>query len=151
MKLPPRKLLRGVLSDAINDREGFLDANRPRHGEPDDKTKALIDKTHEQIAQYKEVEARLDSPQQLNDRDLNIIAMATHHARIWRSTLVDSWKDTGDKQNIRLCREDMERLKKVERALGLTPHFIVGGPDPKGATMVTVAELMRRYDSEKIQ
>lgn len=148
-KLPPRALLRGVLNDAISDREEFLDAHRPRHGQAtDDETAALIELTRAQIARYEDLESRLSNPRPLTAADEETLATATQHARIWRVGLQDAWRDTGDKANIRACREDVERLRKVETALGIRPHFITGGAAPEGARMVSIFELMRTMKPE---
>jgi len=148
-KLPPRRVLRGVLNDAISDRNEFVDANRPRFGQPDAEAAKLIEMTRGQIARYEELEKRLSDPRPLTAEDHATLSMSVHHARIWRITLLDSWKGTGDKANLLACRQDIARLEKVEAALGVTPHFTVGGPDPEGSELVDIFEISRRYKAQE--
>lgn len=148
-KLPERRVLRGVINDAISDREEFVEANTPRFGKPDDEAAALIAMTRGQIARYEELERRLSNPKPLTGADHATLSTAVHHARIWRITLLDSWKGTGDKANILACRQDIARLERVEAALGVTPHFTVGGPDPEGSEMVDIFEISRRYKAQE--
>lgn len=151
-KLPPRALLRSVLNDAISDREEFLDAHSRQHGvAPDEETTALIALTKAQIARYEDLERRLPDPRPLTGADEETLATATQHARIWRVGLQDAWRGTGDKANIRACREDVARLEKVEAALGVRPHFTVGGADPEGARMVSIFDLMKTMKPEMAQ
>lgn len=133
MKLPPRRILRSIVQDAISDRE-----------EMDDDS--IRDRTAAHIASYEALLLRLaDTAPPLTDADREVLVDACRHARIWREGLVDSWRNTGEKAIILGCRQDVDRVTRTQDALGVRRSFLEGGAAPKGMTYVTLQELARRH------
>lgn len=135
-KLPPRRVLRSIVEDAINDREEFDDCACERQ-------------TSEIIARYREFLPRLaDGAPALGEADLQLMAYACMHARIWREGYLDSWKGTGDKAVILSARQDVERVTRTEEAMGVVRHWTRGGPLPDDVRDVPLTELMKRPSTD---
>lgn len=133
MKLPPRRILRSIVQDAISDREEMGDDS-------------IREQTAAHIASYRALLPRLaDAAPPLTDADRRILVDACRHARIWREGLVDSWRNTGEKAIILGCRQDVDRVTRTQDALGVRRSFLEGGPDPEGIKYVTLQELARRH------
>lgn len=136
MKLPPRKILRSIVEDAISDREEMQDAD------PSDETRALI-------GEYRAFIPRLaDDAPPLSEDDKDILVKACHHARIWREGYLDAWINTGDKPIILAARQDIDRVKRTEEALGVIRHWLRGGIRPAGVTHINILELRTRSKAE---
>lgn len=136
MKLPPRRVLRSIVEDAISDREEF-DDEMVR-----DETKAII-------ARYREFLPRLaDSAPPLSKEDHDLLVTACRHARIWREGYVESWLGTGEKRIILEARQDVDRVTRTEDALGVVRHWLNGGPEPEGMSSITVFELSKRIKAQ---
>ena len=129
MSLPPRRVLRSIVQDAILDREEMSDDTIR------DRTKAIIQAYHDLLPRL------ADTAPALSEADKDLLATACRHARIWREGLVDSWANTGDKAVILECRQDVERVTRTETALGVVRHFLAGGPDPEGTVSMTIAQI----------
>lgn len=109
MKLPPRRVLRSVLQDAIDDRIEMLDCDPSQ-----------ADALNILLARYRDLEPRLaDAAPPLTEADVKTLRRACGHARIWREGLVDSWSGTEDKAQKLSVRQDLDRLEKLETALGI--------------------------------
>lgn len=122
MKLPNRRILRGIVEDAISDREEMSDDS-------------IAELTAGQIARYRELLPRLvDKAPPLKDEDRKTLAMATQHARIWREGYLYAVSDTKDIEMINNAKREITKLKQLERALNLVRTEIKG-------TMVTLEEL----------
>lgn len=135
-KLPPRRVLRGVVEDAISDREGFFDPT-------------IEEETLQAIADYRSVLPKLsDKAPPLTKETLAIIAKACTHARYWRDSYLDAYAGTNDKPAILAAKQDIERLEKVEEALGVKVHWTMGGTLPEGTRLVSVFDLMKKDKSE---
>lgn len=105
-KLPPRRVLRSIVMDAISDRQGFSDPMIDRE------TASIINAHKALLLQLAD-----DAPM-LDDKSRDALALACFHARIWRESYVDSWVHTGEKDIILKARQDVERIDRTERALG---------------------------------
>ena len=128
-KLPPRRILRSIVEDAISDREEYEDAHSR-------------EKTSDLIRRYKALVPRLaDDAPPLSDGDRSLLGTACMHARIWRESYVDSWRHTGEKAIILSARQDVERVTRTEEALGIVRHWTMGGPMPEGVRSVPINEL----------
>lgn len=137
MKLPPRRILRLIVQDAIDDRLGFADANR--------RDEEVRSQTLECVREYRAFQPRLsDDAPALSDADRDLLARACMHARIWREGLVASWQRTGDKATLLEARQDVDRVTRAERALGVQPHWLAGGDLPEGVETVSIFELRQR-------
>lgn len=131
-KLPPRRILRSIVEDAISDRDEFDDCN-------------CRETTSEIIARYKAFLPRLaDDAPPLGADDLRLLASACMHARIWREGYVDSWRCTGDKAVILSAKQDVDRVTRTEEALGVVRHWTRGGPMPADVRSVPLTEIMAR-------
>ena len=131
-KLPPRRILRSIVQDAISDREEFDDANHRR--EPSGI-----------VLRYRAFLPRLaDSAPPLGDEDRELLATACRHARIWREGYLDSWKCTGEKAVLLEARQDVDRVTRTEDALGVVRHWMNGGPMPDDVRSVSILELASR-------
>jgi hypothetical protein len=105
-KLPNRKVLRGILADAISDREGM---NNP---ETNAETRATISK-------YRLLQEKLEIPSSIiTEKDKDTLALACFHARIWRESYYDAWSGTGEKEILHTIRNDIAKLDRVERSIG---------------------------------
>lgn len=105
-KLPPRRILRSIVMDAISDREGFNDPS-------------IADETAATIRGHKALLERLsDNAPPLDEEAKDSLALACLHARIWRESYVDSWLSTGEKNIILRARQDVHKIDRVEKALG---------------------------------
>lgn len=130
MKLPPRRVLRCIVQDAISDREEMDDATRRQQ------TSSCIDG-------YKALIDRLsDGSPALSQSDLLLLGDACRHARIWREGYAEAWQHTGDHAVIQRNRNNVDRITRTENALGITRHFIAGGADPEGMTTISVHDLL---------
>lgn len=133
MKLPPRRVLRSIVEDAISDHEEMQDAD-------------MRDATKAYIASYRALLPRLaDSAPPLTQQDREVLVDACRHARIWREGLVDSWRGTGDKATILSCRQDVDRVTRTQDALGVVRSFLEGGAVPDDMRSVSIFDLMRRH------
>lgn len=105
-KMPPRRILRSIVMDAISDREGFDDAPIARE-------------TAETIEAHQSLLMRLanDTPP-LDKSTKKALALACVHARLWRESYVDAWSHTGEKVIILKAKLEVERIDKTESALG---------------------------------
>ena len=131
-KLPPRRTLRSIVQDAISDREEFDDAT-------------IATQTSDIIVRYNAFLPRLaDDAPPLSPDDINLLASACMHARIWREGYVDSWIATGEKAIILKARQDVDRVTRTEEALGVVRHWSRGGPMPEGMRNVPLTEIMAR-------
>lgn len=132
MKLPPRRILRAIVSDAIDDRVEFDD-------------ESVADRTAESIAKFRDILPRLaDAAPPLAPSDIDILASACVYARIWREGYLEAWEGTGDKPVILEARQDVDRVTRVEQAIGMERHWLSGGPEPEGMRSVNVMELLKR-------
>ena len=128
-RLPPRRMLRSIVQDAISDREEFDDPE-------------FAARTAASIASYRDLMPKLaDAAGPLGPDERHTLARACDHARIWREGLVDAWSGTGDKAAILETRQDVERITRTEDALGVTRHWLSGGPEPEGVRTVTLEQL----------
>ena len=106
VKLPPRRVLRSIVQDAIDDRQAF-----------DDST--VAEETARTIEQYRALIVNLDQPgRALDEHDREVLKRACLHARIWREGYLDAWNHTGDKPVILEARQDIDRVTRTEEALG---------------------------------
>lgn len=130
MKLPPRRILRSIVQDAISDREEMEDFDSQA------KTMDLIDR-------YQAFLPRLaDDAPPLSSDDRHLLATACMHARIWREGYADAWAGTGDKAVIAKARQRVDRVTRTEAALGVATPFIIGGAEPAGMTTINLSDLM---------
>ena len=130
-KLPPRRILRSIVEDAISDREGFDD--------PD-----IAEETARTIEAHRTLLLRLaDDAPPLDDEARDALAFACFHARIWRESYVDSWIHTGEKEIILQARQAVERIDRTEKALGLRYRSTAELLETT-AESVTLDELRRR-------
>lgn len=130
-KMPPRRNLRSIVYDAIRDREAF-----------DDPT--VEDETKEQLARYGALMERLanDAPA-LDEAAKDHLAMACHHARNWRESLLDAWIGTDDRAVILECRQDIDRITRTEKALGMR-YRRQADVDAETAESISIYDLMER-------
>jgi len=104
--MPPRRILRSIVMDAISDREAFDDPS-------------VEEETRETIEAHRALLLRLADDQPAMDGDTkDALALACLHARIWRESYIDSWIHTGERDIILKARQNMERVDRTERALG---------------------------------
>ena len=127
MALPPRRILRSIVSDAISDRETFDDVS-------------VAEYTKKTLAEYRAVLKNLaaDAPP-LSVDDLRVLTNACRHARIWRESLYDAWIHTGEKAILLSARQDIERIDRTEAALGVVHRELEG-------KNISIFELMKRGD-----
>jgi len=105
-KMPPRRILRSIVMDAISDREAFDDPS-------------IEEETRKTIEAHRTLLLRLADDQPAMDEDTKDgLALACLHARIWRESYVDSWIHTGEREIILKARQDVERVDRTEKALG---------------------------------
>ncbi|WP_298847173.1 hypothetical protein [uncultured Salinicola sp.] len=105
-KMPPRRILRSIVMDAISDREAFDDPS-------------IEEETRKTIEAHRSLLLRLADDQPAMDGDTkDALALACLHARIWRESYVDSWIHTGEGDIILKARQDVERVDRTEKALG---------------------------------
>ncbi len=135
MKLPPRRILAGILTDAISDRAGMDDVT-------------IADKTRQQIKDYKELQIFLKGNTPMTNAHRNILANACRHALIWRESYYNAWIDTGDKAVLLEARQDIDRALRTQKALGVTRHWSEGGEIPEGVTSISLFDLMKMTDGE---
>ncbi len=125
MKLPPRRILRSIVSDAISDREDF-----------DDTTVAEC--TRKTLAEYRAMLEKLSAnAPPLGEHDMRILINACRHARIWRESYYDAWIHTGDKAVLLSAKQDIERVERTEAALGVVHRELEG-------ESISIFELMKR-------
>lgn len=104
--MPPRRILRSIVMDAISDREAFDDPS-------------VEEETRETIEAHRALLLRLADDQPAMDGDTkDALALACLHARIWRESYIDSWIHTGERDIILKARQNVERVDRTERALG---------------------------------
>jgi len=104
--MPPRRILRSIVMDAISDREAFDDPS-------------VEEETRETIEAHRALLLRLADDQPAMDGDTkDALALACLHARIWRESYINSWIHTGERDIILKARQDVERVDRTERALG---------------------------------
>lgn len=125
VKLPKRIQLRSLVCDAIDDRLAMEDDSMKAE------LKALIES-------YRALKKKLEGPAVLNEEDKKILARACVHALMWRESYLDAWKHTGETSVINDTKRRIEIVKKTQKALGVTPHWLHGGPLPDGVELVTV-------------
>ena len=136
MKLPPRRVLRSIVQDAINDREEMEDPE-------------IRDRTLAQLAGYRDFLPRLsDNAPPLSAEDRKLLVTACMHARIWRAGYAEAWAGTGDLAVIQKAKQDVARIDRTEEALGVATPFIVGGKDPAGMTSIDVLSLLAQHRAE---
>lgn len=125
MKLPPRRILRSIVQDAIEDREAFEDPS-------------VAEYTQKTLAEYRRLLEKLGpaSPG-LSSDDHRILINACRHARIWRESYYDAWAHTGDKAVILATRQDIDRVNRTEAALGVVHREIEG-------EMISIFDLHKR-------
>lgn len=136
MKMPPRRILRSIVEDAILDREEFDDPE-------------CADRTKEFLAMYRTFLPRLsDDGPAMTDADRQTLAYACMHARIWREGYVESWAHTGEKAIILAAKQDVERITRTEESMGVVRHWSRGGPEPEGMRSVSIHELRKSAASD---
>lgn len=107
-KLPKRRVLRGIVHDAINDREGFEDPS-------------IADQTKDSIRKYRGlIESLGDQDPPLTADMKDILAQACHHARYWRESYLDAIAHTGDKEMILQTKQEIAQIERTEVALGVS-------------------------------
>lgn len=102
VKLPPRRILRAIVEDAISDRQAIDDENGPAD-----------------IAAHRALLPKLaNTAPPLDDEAKDALAFACLHARLWRESYVESWLGTKDKAVIAQARRDVDKITRTETALG---------------------------------
>ena len=119
-KMPNRRTLRSIVMDAISDREGF-----------DDPT--IADETARTIVNHKALLARLaDDAPPMDEETKDALALACLHARIWRESYVEAWQDTGEGEIILKAKQDVERIDRTEKAIGMRYLRMADMPENQG-------------------
>ena len=133
-KMPPRRVLRSIVEDAISDRAEFTDIEKR-------------EETAAQVASYKKLLEHINNyARPLDEEDKEVLALACFHARIWRESYLEAWAGTGEKAIIADCKHDIARIDRVEKALGTRIRF--AHEMTENVKMVSIFELMnRRHDS----
>lgn len=130
--LPPRRIIRSIVRDALSDREEMLDSDA-----------STADVSRALIARYSELLPRLeDNAPALLPEDRSTLDRACVHARIWREGLLDAYAGTGDKGMILKCRQDVDRVKRLEAALGVVRT------DTSAWESVSLSEIRRRAEAD---
>jgi len=128
--MPPRRILRSIVLDAISDRRAMEDP------EIAEETARIIDahrRLHDRLA---------DDAPPLDDEARDALALACLHARIWRESYVDSWAHTNEKAIILQARQAVQRIDRTERALGF--RYRLASECLEGCEMVSIDELRSR-------
>jgi hypothetical protein len=126
-KLPPRRILRGIVCDAIEDRNTFEDPN-------------IEDQTNKYLSDYKNLLKCLgDVSPPLSKENKIVLRSACRHARYWRESFKDAYQHTGDKQVLLEAQRDLDWLSKTEAALGVQYRELKGD-------LVSIFDLKNRVD-----
>lgn len=125
-----RRVVASILHDAISDREGLQDLS-------------IAEETEGYLKDYRDLLENIKNGKPITRDDHSVIAHACHHARIWRTSYLEAWAHTGDKEIIREAKEDIKRINRTEEKISVRVGFAYENA-VKNAILVPITEIHKK-------